>query len=63
MQGAEQEIDSNRDHLDVVIASGESVANQGRREGRPDRNNEGPAAEAQIVVLNPHGPIVCESQL
>src|ERR1700692_1894411 len=54
---AEQEIDPNRRHLDVVAASGESVADEERG---PDWNSECSATQPDIVILELHRPIVCE---
>src|SRR5215469_11584299 len=52
----EEIVDAHRHHLDVAV-SGKGVAREDRRCGR---NREGSAAQPDIIVLGPDGPVVRE---
>ena len=53
----EQVVDTNFDHLDIAIVGGERIAGKERGLGR---NHESSVAQAEIVVLEFHRPIVPE---
>ena len=55
---AEQVVDTNCRHLNVVVSGSECVPGKSR-DG--SRNSEGSATQTEIVILGPHRPIVGKS--
>src|SRR5271163_3936702 len=53
----EQVVDPDFHHLDIAVVGGEPIAGKERGGGR---NDEGPVAQTEIIVFQPHHPIVRE---